>query len=293
MVVAVDIGGTKMLAGLIDEGGRALATRQVRTRADAYLDDAGELVRGLLRDAADRGLAPVAVGVGTTGFVDRAGGTLQASMTLGLRDVPVARALRAAGGLPVFVDNDLHAAALGEIRFGAGRRYRDFLVINMGTGLAAGLVFGGRLYRGAANVAGELGHMSVDQRAPTCGCGLPGCLESIVVRARAGGDVPALRLGDDPAALDDPGLAYLALGIVNLVNLLNPAAIVLVGGRFTADAAAVHWLADTVRSRALERAAAALEHVGVAESGALAGLVGAAALAFEGVADEGVEVADG
>ncbi len=276
-----------MLAGVVTDTGEALLTRQVRTRADTYLADLGALVRGMVEHARSLGKTVAAIGVGTTGFVDRSDGTLHSSMTLGLSHVPVGSTLAAEHGVPVFVDNDLHAAALGEIRFGVGRHHRDFLVVNAGTGLAVGLVFGGELYRGAGNVAGELGHMSVDQGAEACACGLPGCLESIVQRARAGADVRHPDLGGRVEPASDPGLAFLALGIVNVVNLLNPSAVVLVGGRFTTDAAAVHWLARAVRGAALERAAASLVHVGVAESGALAGLVGAAALAFEGAEREG------
>lgn len=270
-----------MLAGLVTDAGRVLASRQVRTRPQQYLPDLLGLIGAMVEEAGLVGEAVSAVGVGTTGFVDRERGVLSASMTLGLSDVPIAAPVAAAHALPVFVDNDIHAAALGELRFGVGREHSDFLVLNAGTGLAVGLVFGGRLYRGAGNVAGEVGHTSVDQQAPACDCGLSGCLEDTVRRARDGADVRPVRLGGGVAP--DTEVAYLALGVVNLVNLLNPSAVVLVGGRLTADATAVRWLVQAVRAAALPRAVASLTHIGVSQNGTRAGLLGAAALAYEGL----------
>jgi glucokinase len=251
-------------------------------RRDRYVPELQALAAAMAAAAREQGLAVAGCGAGVTGLVDHAGGRLVRSMNLGLEDVPVAAALSAACGAPGWVDNDLHAAALGELRFGVGRRYADFVLFNAGTGIAAGLVFGGRLHRGASNVAGEMGHSSVEQHGPRCPCGLPGCLEDSIVRLRRGEEVPPVRL---PASAPPPGPAYgyVALGVIHLVNLLNPPAVVLAGGMFTRQAGAVEWVADAVRAAALPVAVAGLREVCLAAAGASAGLVGAAALVWEGL----------
>jgi len=178
------------------------------------------------------------------------------------------------------VDNDLHAAALGELRFGVGRRVRDFIVFNAGTGIAAGLVLNGRLIRGASNAAGEIGHTSVEQHGPTCACGLPGCLEDSILRLRRGEEVPEVRLPQVPPP-PAPAYAYVALGIIQMVNMLNPAAVVLTGGMFTGRPGAAEWVRDAVRALVLPIAATGLREIDLSAAGPRAGLIGAATLVWE------------
>jgi len=282
VALGIDIGGTKMLAGLVDADGRVLAARRLPTRREHYLEDLLLLSRTLLADAADRGLAAAGIGVGTTGLVDHAGGRLVRSMNLGLVDIPIRSRLEDALGLPAFVDNDLHASTLGELYFGVGRSCADFVLFNAGTGIAAGMVFGGRLLRGASNVSGEICHTSVEQHGPDCDCGLPGCLESMILALRAGGTAPAVVLARASAPPPEQAYGYLALGIIHLINLLNPPAMILAGGMFTAHPEATAWVAQTVRECALPVAVAGLDRICLAAAGADAGLVGAAALVFEG-----------
>lgn len=281
-VVGIDIGGTKMLGGLLTASGAALATETRPTLSGSYLADVERLAGAMVTEAERRGLSLAGIGVGTTGMVDHAAGVLRRSMGLGVRDLPIRAVLEATYGLPAFVDNDIHAAALGELMFGVGRRYRDFLLVNAGTGLAVGMVLGGRLHRGVTNVAGEVGHTSVVADGDTCGCGLPGCVEGMVVRARAGETVRPVALARFPVPAPDVAYAYLALATINLVNFLNPAAVVLAGGMFTRNPEGAAWVAEAVRRCALESAAEGLVHVGVSEAGPEAGLVGAAALVLEG-----------
>jgi glucokinase len=282
VIVGVDIGGTKMLAGLVTIAGEPLVTHQTPTRVGSYMEDLTHLVSTMVQVAAERGERVAGIGVGTTGLVDHAGGRMRRSLTLGIRDFPIRSALEDAFGVPAFIDNDIHAAALGELMFGVGRKYRDFLLVNAGTGVAVGIVLAGRLHRGASNVAGEIGHSSVDGTGEICTCGLPGCLEATVVRARNGLPVPPLRFAAYPVPPPAPEYAYLALGVVNLVNLLNPAAVVLAGGMFTNHAAAVAWFSEAVRHASLNDACDGLDHIGVADAGSMIGLIGAAALVVEG-----------
>jgi len=281
--IGLDVGGTKILAGLVDRAGRVVHSEERPTRRDRYLADVQALAAAMTVVARERGLAVAGVGAGVTGLVDHAGGRLVRSLTLHLDDVPVVAALQEACGVPGWLDNDLHAAALGELYFGVGRRRSDFVLFNAGTGIAAGLVFGGRLYRGASNVAGEMGHSSVEQHGPLCACGLPGCLEDCIVRLRRGEDVPPVRLAR-VAPPPAPAYGYVALGIVHLVNLLNPPAVVLAGGMFTGQPGAVAWVTEAVRAAALPLAVAGLQEISLSTAGPAAGLVGAAALVWEGLA---------
>ena len=282
VAIGLDAGGTKLLAGLVGRDGAVLHSEERPMRREHYLSDLRALAVAM-RAAAGRGLTPLGVGLGTTGLVDHMAGRLVQSLNLNLTDLPVAPCLSEACGLPAWADNDLHAATLGELYFGAGRRHPSFVLYNAGTGIAAGMVFGGRLHRGASNVSGELCHTSVEQHGPACTCGLPGCLEDSILRLRRGEAIPPVRLARVAEPPPTPAHAYVALGAIHLVNLLNPPALVLAGGMFTRQPGAVEWVTGAIRSTALPLAVAGLREIGLAAAGAAAGLVGAAALVWEGL----------
>jgi glucokinase len=223
-----------------------------------------------------------------------------ASANLGLRDVPVKRWLEDRFGLRVEVDNDVHAATLAELGLGAGRTFRDFVYVNVGTGIAAGLVIDGRLCRGVANLAGEFGHVTVDRDGIPCHCGQKGCLEELAAGPRIVERYRKLRGGAPPvgtasgvfdlaAAGDAAAGAVLeavtediGTGIVNLANLLNPEAVVLGGGVFRGSGVLAARIAAFVRARALREIAACLRSVDVSalEPGSV-GILGAASLGWE------------
>ena len=284
VAIGIDIGGTKMRAGLVTEDGDVLLDEQRPTRRDCFLQDIVALAVSIQQQAPQTNLQPFCVGVGTTGFVDLAGGRLVRSMNLGLSDIPIRDAITAACHLPVIVDNDLHAAALAELRFGVGRSYDDFVLFNAGTGLAAGLVFGRRSLRGQTNAAGEIGHASV-WRDPSLrcgwGCGLAGCLETLMLRARAGVLTAGICLPEVAAPPPAPEYPYVALAIVHLVNLLNPPVVALAGGMFTGNPAATEWVREAVRASVLTAALPGLLDMPLAYGGPTAGLIGAGALGFE------------
>lgn len=299
--LAIDVGGTNIRAALVerDTSIRASARRPIdKSGVDALLAAIGDCAAEAL--AAVPAGSPVAgIGVAMKGFVDHRTGVMVASANLGLKNVPVRGFLSDRFGHPTWVDNDVHAATIGEIQYGAGRRYRDFLYVNVGTGIAAGLVVDGRLVRGAANLSGELGHATVNLDGKPCHCGLRGCLEEVVsgpgieawYRSEAGGAV-ALRASEVlalGATTDGPArrvlesvVEYLGVGIVNLVNILNPEAVILGGGVFAGTGDFAGRLESFVRSRALHESAACLDRVGVSslEPGSV-GILGAAALAWE------------
>ena len=277
-LLGIDVGGTKILGGLVSQSGEVLFEHRVATRRLHLLEDVIAVSKIIVAKA---GSAAHAIGIGMTGYIDPPSGTLVQSMNMDIKDIPIGAALTGATGLPVFVENDVHAATVGEIHFGAGRFHSDFLLYNAGTGLAAGLVFNGRLHRGASNYAGENGHISSDQSGSTiCYCGLSGCTEKLLLEARAGvATVPAYLPRIEAPASKEYG--YVALSITQLVNLLNPAAIVLAGGMFAGDAAATDWVRRAVRAHALPNALNGLKEIELSCTAPFTGLVGAAALTLE------------
>jgi glucokinase len=228
---------------------------------------------------------------------------------LNWRDVPLKARIEARFGLPVWVENDVRAAAWGEFRFGAGRGAQSLMAVFVGTGVGSGAILGGRLWRGASNAAGEIGHTQVLPDGLPCVCGLGGCLEaycsgvgfirrfesvllagaSTALRARTGGESSKLtaRHVAEAAAEGDPiarefwqdAVRYLGLAIANAVTLLNPERLVLGGGVVEGVPALVEAVTGTIGARTTLMARAVTVHR--ARLGDWAGAAGAAALAAE------------
>ncbi len=187
-VLALDVGGTKLAAGVVDADGRlhARAVRPTPAAAD------GEAVLGALLEAAAevRTGDEVACGVGSGGPMEGAGARVSPLNIPGWRDFPLRSRLVDALGVPVHVDNDAKALALGEGWRGAARGERDFLAMVVSTGIGGGIVLDGRLLDGASGNAGHIGHVVVEPEGRTCACGSRGCLE-----AEASGTAIAARTG--------------------------------------------------------------------------------------------------
>jgi glucokinase len=276
-LLGIDVGGSKISGGLVSRLGEVLFEHRVPTRPQRLLEDLVGVAKAI---AARAGSGARSIGVGMTGHIDRTNGVLIQSMNMGIGGIPIAQALAEATAMLIHVENDVHAATIGEIHFGAGRSYKDFLVFNAGTGLATGMVFNGKLHRGASNYAGESGHISADQSGSTvCRCGLSGCTETLLLEARAGADTAAAYLTrvEPPPR---PEYGYVALSLIQLLNLLNPAAIVLTGGMFT-DSAATDWVRRAVRTHALPNALTGLQEMELSSTAPFTGLVGAAAVTME------------
>jgi glucokinase len=216
------------------------------------------------------GPAPQAIGIGLVGQIDPRTGTWLEAMNLPIKSpVPLARQVTDRYNIPVALDNDVHAATLAELRWGIGMESNDFIYLNIGTGVSAGLVFGGELLRGAKNYAGELGHMVVQPGGVPCPCGRRGCLEPIVsgggLLARVKEELvnfPQTTLrsfgktltthdifmtaeaGDSLAnKLSNDAIEALSIALTNLVNLLNPEWIVYGGGTLSDG-----WLMERVHA---------------------------------------------
>lgn len=293
--VGVDAGGTKILAGVVDDAG---AISRTATGATPGLDAAPEAVEDAIIAAVTSAVdgAPLAgVGLGAAGFVDAAAEVVRFAPHLPWRDHPARQRLADRLGVPVTLDNDANCAAVGEAAYGAARGAPSALLVALGTGIGGAVLFDGELWRGAQGMAGEFGHMIVVPNGRSCECGRQGCWEqycSGTALARAAGstlgtgrDVTAAARAGDPAALaafDEIG-GWLGRGVAGLVAAFDPERVVIGGGVVEAG----DLLLEPAR-RALADALVGGSHrnpvpLVAAELGAQAGIVGAAVLARRAV----------
>ncbi len=175
LTVGVDVGGTKVAAGVVDEQGQVLA--RVRRATTAQVPGAAEAVITQVVHELGAAFPVEAVGVGAAGLVDETRSIVRFAPNLGWREQPLRAQLEEATGLPVVVENDANAAAWAEYRFGAARGRDDVVMLTVGTGIGGALVLGGRLHRGRYGLAGEVGHLVLDKDGRHCGCGRRGCWE--------------------------------------------------------------------------------------------------------------------
>jgi glucokinase len=276
-VLAIDLGGTKALIGVVEPDGTVrsrlpLTTREFNGRPIQLLDCIADGGRQVL-DAADVRLEHVAaVGVCLPGVLNANRSVIVIAPNLGWVDVQIRAELeRRFSDVPVFVENDVRAAALSELRLGAGRGYASILAIFVGSGVGGGIVIDNQPFSGAHGLAGEVGHMVVAAGGPRCGCGRSGCLESVSAReavarsvhndVRRGhatvlttmlnGDVMALTSRElaqaisesDPVALRAArrSARYVGLAVGGMINVLDPEVVVIGGG-----------IAEAVGSRYIE-----------------------------------------
>jgi len=177
--VGIDIGGTKTDAVAIDADGRVAYSLRLATGfgADSVLGTAVAAVEGLARDAGGTPDSFASIGIGIPGAVDVSSGRVEHAVNLGLSGLDLGSEVAARLGRSVRVENDVNAAALGAFSLLGRTSSQSMAYLNLGTGLAAGLVLGGHLWRGSRGVAGEIGHIPVDPAGPLCPCGQRGCLE--------------------------------------------------------------------------------------------------------------------
>ena len=293
--IGVDVGGTKILAGVVDHQG-AVANEQSRPTP---VSSQRELLAAL--DAAVEGLLAVdavaAVGFGLPSRIDQRAGRAVASVHIPLADLDFRDRMSDRFGLPVAIDNDANVAAIAEWRAGAGRGTRDLVMLTLGTGVGGGLILDGRPYRGSIGVGAELGHIVIEHDGPPClgTCTGRGHLEALAsgsaadARARLlfGAEADAEELvrrardGDTRArrALAEIG-EKLGSGIASLVNIFNPELVVLGGGFAAAGELLFEPARATVAREALPPARD-LVRIVPAELGPDAGLVGAGLIAFD------------
>jgi glucokinase len=307
-VIAVDLGGTKLLAGIVDREG--VVVRRIVHPTDLSSEEALlAQIESAIREVAEEQAGGLGVGIPST--VDQRAGRAVSSVNIPLTDVNLREHLRDRFGLPVMIENDANAAALAEYRLGAGRGSRHMLMLTLGTGVGGGLVLDGQLYRGAVGAAAELGHITLDLDGPHCQGACPGrghlealasgtaadALARRIAEERPEGDLGraaaagrpvdaklAVELasagpGDGREVIEHIGF-HLGVGIASYVNVFNPELVILGGG----FARAFELLAEPARRVVAERAlepARDVVRIVPAQLGVEAGLIGAALVGFE------------
>ncbi len=309
-VVGIDIGGTNIVAGPVAEDGSELLGLVSEPTfpeqgPDAVLERIARLARASM--AAARGKEIAGVGIGSPGPLDTTRGVVLVTPNLGWTNFPVRDRLAAALGLPATLDNDANCAIFGEWWRGAARRAEHVVGLTIGTGIGGGIVLGGRIYRGASDIAGEIGHMTIDSTGRRCKCGNYGCLEAYAsgpaIAARAvegieagaetslpqyvGGDLAKITAqlvyeaahdGDDFAREVVKDTAkFLGAGVANVINIFNPEVVVICGGVTLAGDQLFVPLRSEVKRRAFKPAVDACRIVPGELSGT-AGVYGAAAV---------------
>lgn len=312
-VIGVDLGGTKLLAGVLDDGLNVhnRIHRPVRGLGQRELVDA--IVAGVEEARAAAPGEVVAVGFGIPCLMDQRSGMAMMAVNLPIKDMAFRDVMAERLGLPVQVDNDANVAALAEHRAGAAQGATDAVLLTIGTGIGGGLILGGQPYRGAIGAGAELGHMVIQLDGPPCqgNCPNHGCLETLAsgtALAREGtriaGERPESALGraladgrgvtgalitelahdGDQAAIDALALigTNLGVGIANLANIFNPDVVVIGGGVIAAG----DLLLEPARAEMARRALPPVrDHLKIvpARFGTEAGMVGAGALALDAV----------
>jgi len=300
--IGIDLGGTNLRVALVSEEGeivRKIKISSAERPADSILDSIAEINQDGIEG----------VGLGTAGLIDRKNGLIRVSPNLhAIEGIDIAGEIRRRFNLPVFIENDANAAALGEKISGAGRGFDNFVLLTLGTGIGGGIINNGRLLE----VSSEIGHMSINADGEKCPCGNAGCLESYAsARAMTAKALSMLEKGVESslkqcckgsiykitpediygAALDGDNLSrevlreagrYLGVGLANIINIMSPEAIILTGGLIGAWNIYVQEAIKEASRRAFKDL---FDQVKIIPSslGDNAGIVGAACLVFKGL----------
>lgn len=309
LACGVDVGGTKILGGVVDHGGNIIEDHRVESPAKSPEAIEAAIVEVVLELKTRHPIE--CVGIGAAGYIDKGRSTVMFAPNIAWRDVPLKERLEKVLELPVVIENDANAAAWGEFEYGAGAEVDNMMLVTVGTGVGGGLVLEGELYRGAFGVGAEIGHMRVVPNGHLCGCGNRGCWEqyasgsalvrnvrsaarggSLLAREvldRAEGDLDkikgpliteAARDGDAFAieALTDLGI-WLGEGIASIAAVLDPAVVAIGGGVAEADDLLLGPARRAFQAQLTGRGHRPMLDVRKATLGNQAGLIGAADLA--------------
>ncbi len=315
-VLAIDLGGTKIIAALVSPDGRMIARERSATQAaegpSAVIDRLFSAIDHILKWN-KLGLSDLhGISLAAAGSMDLDAGVITLSPNLpGWRDIPLMAIVHDKYRIDTFLLNDASAAALGEHRFGVGKGTKDLILLTLGTGIGGGIIINGELYNGICGSGGEIGHMTIDVNGPRCPCGNTGCLEVLasgtaisrdaigrVTRGEksslvemVGGkvdDISAEKVGSAARAGDRLSLdviataaAYLGVGLVNLTNIFNPEMVVLGGGVAKLGDLLLEPARRLVRERAFPLSAKTVRVV-TTKLGNDAGVYGAATFALRG-----------
>ena len=308
--VGVDVGGTNVKLALVDLNGKIVYSNTTPTRADLgyehSITNIQNAIEELMKETNTNKDSIEAIGFGFPGQIDYQKGVVRLLPNMpGWVDVPVAKIMQDKFGITTKLDNDVRVATLGELKYGAGKGCENLVCITVGTGIGSGLVFNGKLIRGAKNAAGEIGHIKLTMGdGPICGCGDYGCCEAyasgpaIVAEAKEyikGGKSSKFKeLATEElspyivaqAALQGDAVAkriyakmgeIIGLGLTSVINLLNPEKVIIGGGVADAGDILFNPIRETIAKRAMPIQASAVEIV-PAQLGNTAGVIGASLL---------------
>lgn len=310
--VGIDLGGTNIKAGIVNEKNEILLEKQIPTRAERpaeeVIRDMAKLVEELLQEKGRKKQQIAGVGIGSPGTIDAKRGIVVYSNNFGWENVPLGECLSETLQLPVCVSNDANCAALGEVKAGAARAYASCVLITLGTGVGSGIIIDGHIFEGAHAGGAELGHTMLVADGESCTCGRKGCLEAYasatalirdtrraaeahpdsLLWSRCGGDMERVdgKTAFDAAAAGDACaravveryIRYLGDGIVNAVNLFRPDIVLLGGGICKQGEVLTKPLSEYVRKYCFGGEKSFLPKIGIAELENSAGILGAAAL---------------
>jgi len=314
-VLAVDLGGTKIIAAVVLPGGKIISRKYCLTLADkgpeAVIDRLVSAANSAISQAKLETSELAGIGIAAAGILDTEKGIITTSANLpNWHDVPLREIVADRLGITTYLINDASAAALGEHRFGVGKGVDNLIYLTVSTGIGGGIIIDGKLYSGTDGCAGELGHMTIEAHGPQCKCGNFGCLE-VLASGTAMAKEAAERLSQgeassiiefaegrlenitaetvalaarqgDPLACDivSRAASYLGIGLANLVNIFNPELIVIGGGVSKMGDMLLEPARKVVKERAFQLPARTVRIVRAC-LGSNAGIMGAVAYIFE------------
>lgn len=304
-VIGIDLGGTNLKAGVVDADGKILHRLSIKTNSHADSQTISNQILSLIAEiiqcARVKESDMIGVGLGSPGLVDKKGETILFSPNLPRwRNIPIKRIVAERFSKPCVLENDANAAAWGEKWVGAGKDVSSLVMLTLGTGIGGGIVIDNKLWRGANNVAAEIGHMVIQMDGPQCNCGNRGCVEvyasatGMVRRFREllrSGISSALKISDEITAkmINDAAIQgdraslniieetgrYLGIALINIMHVLNPEMIVLAGGMIGSGELLMNPIRQVTQQRAFEASYKDTKIV-FSQLGNDAGIIGAA-----------------
>lgn len=313
--IGVDVGGTNIACGVVDENGKILARAKVKTRGGgaspapyhAVLESIKIAVREACENAGISTDKAASIGIGCPGLCNCDSGVVECSGNLGFVNVPLKADIEEEFGLPVYLENDANAAAFGEFTAGAAKGAKSAVVITLGTGVGAGIIIDGKIYRGANFAGGEIGHTVIVVDGEPCNCGRRGCFEAYssatglvrmtteAMEQNPSSLIPqiieedgkisgrtafkAMRRGDAVGkAVTERYIKYLSCGVANVINTFQPDILCIGGGVCNEGEALINPLKAAVAEQIFSKNSAKNTEIVICSLGNEAGIIGAAML---------------
>lgn len=309
--LGIDLGGTNIATGIVDENYKIIGTGKEKTDCskgpEKVADDMAIAVENAIKDAGIDRNEIVAMGIGSPGAIDPKTGTVLVATNLGFNNVPLCQMMKERTGFDFYIENDANAAAYGELIAGAGRGKKDFIAITLGTGVGGGIIIDGKIYSGFNHAGGELGHTVIVSDGEQCSCGRKGCWEAyasatgLIRQTKAAMLInkdskmwevsknidsvngitafKAMRMGDETAkSVVKQYIDYVAEGLINMVNIFQPEVICIGGGISKEGDTLLDPIKEFAAKNSFTRNLDIKTEYKVAELGNDAGIIGAALL---------------